>query len=251
MRLPTPVLIGLLASALVVLIGLGVWQVQRNEWKQDLVAHSHERTDAAPIDLATAGVPTAEEMDYRRVIVTGEWLTDDVMFLANRVRAATRGEEIVIPIRVTDSLTVLVNMGWIPDGSRDTVLPELIARAGEPIEGLALDIGDRTGRIAPSGSWTALAPTSMEAELGYEVAPWIVLAGNERTDATPLGDALPVQGWQRFTNTTPHTEYALTWFGLALALAVIAVMRFVVGPRRARRKSAPATGSHPPTSDAD
>jgi surfeit locus 1 family protein len=179
------------------------------------------------------------------VIVTGEWLTDDVMFIANRVRAATRGEEIVIPVRVTDSLTVLVNMGWIPDGSRDTVLPELLAKTGEPIEGLALNIGNRTGRIAPSGSWTTLAPASMETELGYEVAPWIVLAGTERTGDARVGDGLPVQGWQRFTNTTPHVEYALTWFGLALALVVIAVMRFVVGPRRARRKGALA-GDPPP-----
>lgn len=246
MRLPVPALLGLLAAALVVLVGLGVWQFQRNEWKRDLVARRDERTDAAPLDLATAGIPDAWDVDYRRVAVTGKWLTDDVMFIANRVRAATRGEEIVIPVRVTDALTVLVNMGWIPDGSRDTALPEFLASAGEPIQGLALDIGDRTGRVAPSGSWTALAPASMEGALGYEVAPWIVLAGTERDGDARVGDGLPVQGWQRFTNTTPHVEYALTWFGLALTLVVIAVMRFVVGPRRAR---APADG--PPQINAE
>ncbi|MEX2031899.1 MAG: SURF1 family protein, partial [Dehalococcoidia bacterium] len=239
MRLPVPVLLGLLVAALAVLVSLGVWQLQRNEWKHDLVARSHQRTDAPPLDLATALTSGADDVDFRRVVVTGEWLTDDVMFIANRVRASVRGEEIVIPVRVRDDLTVLVNFGWIPDGSRDDVLPEVLAEAGAPVAGLALNLGDRTARRAPSGSWTAAAPTSMGAELGYEMAPWIVLAGDERTEAARAGDDLPVQGWQRFTSTTPHLEYALTWFGLALALVAIAGARFVIGPWRARPMDAP------------
>ena len=240
MRLPAPVLFALLAAAFVVLVGLGVWQLQRNQWKQDLVDLSHGRTDAPPLQVSEASGVDPEEVDYRRVALEGEWAWDDMMFLANRIRSSTRGEEIVVPVRLVDGGAVLVNLGWIPDGAREDVL----AGGLDDLEpsGLARDYGDLRGRRIPSGSWTALSPSAMGEHLGYPVAEWVVIAGEEREGEASAGDALPVQGWQRFHNTTPHIEYALTWFGIAAALVAIAVARLVVAPRRAARRAADGRG---------
>jgi len=244
MRLSTIGLFVLIVAALAVLIGLGMWQLQRNEWKQDLVAKSHERTNLAPIEVEAALPLTTDELDYRRITVTGDWLTDDVQFIANRIRASTRGEEIVVPVLpAAGGPAVLVNMGWIPDGLRDDVLPEILAEAGTPIEGLARNFSELEGRRIASGAWTSFAPTSIGEELGYPVQPWIVIAGAERRGDVAQGAALPVQGWQRFENYTPHIEYALTWFGIAAALVVIATVRLVVVPWRARRGDTPTSGN--------
>lgn len=239
MRLPTPVLLTVLAAAFVVLVGLGVWQVQRHEWKQDLVAESHAKTDAPPlaVDGATAYDPAA--IEYRRVAVEGIPQFDDTMFLANRARQAVRGEEIIVPVRpALGGPAVLVNMGWIPDGARDEVMADLRASTPGVIEGLAVDASDRDGRRIPSGSWSNLDPETMSEALGYEVAPWFVLEGQERERPPALGEPLPVAGWQRFENTTPHVEYALTWFGIAIALAGVAFVRLVLTPRREARDRA-------------
>lgn len=228
-------LVALIGAAFAVLIGLGVWQLQRNEWKHDLVAHSHERTDAPALLLADTTDLDAEAMDYRRVTLQGEWLWEDRLFLANRIRSSSRGEEIVVPVRMSQGgPAVLVNLGWIPDGAREAFLADF--EPGTP-SGLARDYSSLDARQIPSGSWTAMSPHDIGAALGYPVTDWVLIAGDERARAASPGEALPVQGWERFTNTTPHMEYALTWFGIAIALVAITVARFVIAPRRAARAS--------------
>lgn len=238
MRLPTPVLLGLIGTAFAVLIGLGVWQVQRNEWKQDLVAESHARTDAAPLDIVDASTSAPDEIEYHRVLIEGEPRFEDAMFLANRARSSVRGEEIVVPVQPPQGPAVLVNFGWIPDGARDEVMGELDASTTAPIAGLAVDASGRNGNQIPSGSWSNLDTEAMGEALGYPVAGWFVLAGEERDTEPSPSEEPPVAGWQRFHNTTPHVEYALTWFGLAAALVAVAVFRLVVAPRQEAARAA-------------
>ncbi len=241
MRLPTPVLLTLLAAAFAVLIGLGAWQVQRNEWKQGLVEASHERTEAAPLEVDEATVLPPDEIEYRRVRLHGTWLLEGALFLANRARYSVRGEEIVVPVALDGGgPAVLVNVGWIPDGARDDVLDELGASDNAAvIEGLAVDATGREGNVIPSGSWSNLDTEAMGEALGYDLAPWFVLGGAERTSAPSPNEPLPVGGWRRYENTTPHIEYALTWFGIAAALGVSAVFRLVIAPRRAAQSAPP------------
>ncbi len=251
MRLPTPVLVALLGAAFVTLVGLGAWQLQRNEWKHDLVAESHARTDAGPINVTDATGLDPEDMGYRRVHVEGAWRLDDALFLANRARYSARGEEILLPVQPASGPAVLVNLGWIPDGSRDDVMALLAAREGEAIDGLGVDATGRNGRRIPSGSWSNIDTEAMGQALGYDLADWFILAGAERTSDPSPGEPVPVGGWQRFHNTTPHMEYALTWFGIATALVAISAFRLVIVPRRESRVRPPAAetgGGAPPTS---
>ena len=75
----------------------------------------------------------------------------------------------------------------------------------------------------------------MSKDLPYPVLPWFVVEGDLGTgDYGSMPASFPSQGFPPYTSTTPHMEYALTWFGIAAALAVIAALRFVVEPRRAR-----------------
>ena len=238
----TAALLALLTMAFVVLIGLGVWQVQRNDWKQGLVEASHARTEATPLEITEASEYAADEIEYRRVNLHGTWLLEDAMFLANRARESVRGEEIIVPVRLEGGgPAVLVNVGWIPDGAREDILRELTddARGTGVTTGLAVDATGRDGRLIPSGSWSNLDTKAMAEELGYDVAPWFVLGGEERTVNPSPNEPLPVGGWRRYENTTPHVEYALTWFGLAAVLAVSAVFRLVIAPRREARKASP------------
>jgi cytochrome oxidase assembly protein ShyY1 len=69
-----------------------------------------------------------------------------------------------------------------------------------------------------------------------EVAPFVVVAGEEIDDAERVvPDVRPVPGFEGYRNTTPHVEYALTWFGLAVALVVTASVRIARGNRPGRR----------------
>ncbi len=231
-------LVALIVLAVAVLVGLGVWQLQRNQWKQDLVAQYDARTEAPPLTIRDATGLDPEELDYRHVTLEGQYPAGEVMLLANRIRAATRGQELIVPLQPADGgPLVLVNYGWVPDGWWDSTA---IQWPTTPIEGLARSIEGRDARQTDAGTWTGVSAEAMGAALGQPVAEWYVVAGTEREpEAGTGGQAPPIQGWVRFVNTTPHVEYALTWFGLAAALVAVALGRFVIAPRRARRGAPP------------
>jgi hypothetical protein len=88
----------------------------------------------------------------------------------------------------------------------------------------------------------------MGATLPYPVLPWYVIEGHVLTDSGNVRppNTLLVQGFYPYVSTTPHMEYALTWFGLAIALLVIAYLRLVRAPRQERSAAKPAAAAPPP-----
>jgi len=225
LRLPAPVLLGLLVAVTALLLALGVWQLQRNDWKNGLVEERNARTDAAAFSFQDARALDPDLLDYHRLEDAGSWDHDRSFILANRARFQTKGEEIVTPLLIAPGgPAVLVNRGWYPDGDRDAVRATLESR-GDDVAGL-ISVHTASGHETDAGTWTAIDPETMGEQLPYDVLPWIVIEG-ERVDWNENPDGvLPVQRYTAFTNTTPHMEYALTWFGLAAALIAVAAIRF-------------------------
>ena len=226
LRLPPLVLVFLLVAATALLIALGIWQLQRNNWKNSLLDERDQRTSAAPLSFAAAETVDLELLDYRRIADNALWDHDRSFILANRARFGTKGEERVTPLLLApDGPAVLVNRGWYPEGKREVARERLSTRPAV-IEGL-ISIDTRPGKQVDSGAWTALDPEAMSAELPYTVLSWVVVEGQlVSAKSPPDSGVLPVQRYVAFRNTTPHIEYAMTWFGLAISLIAIAVLRF-------------------------
>ena len=237
-RAPMFVVIALIGLATIVLVALGAWQLQRHQWKQDIVAERDARTAAAPVDVALLLDAPRAEADWRRVEVSGFWDNDRTMVVANRVRFGTLGEEAVTPLRLGgDGPAVLVDRGWFPVTERSRVLAALASESTGEVEGLARAVGNGDGHVIPNGAWNRIDALAMGASLPYATLPWVVLEGRLVAGYESDGGVLPVRQYLAFANTTPHLEYALTWFGLAIVLNVVAVFRFVIAPRRAVRRS--------------
>ena len=100
LRLPAPVLLALIGAVIVLLLGLGVWQLQRNDWKQGLVAERNARTDDAALSIEDARALDLDQLDYRRLGDAAAWDTDRSFVLANRARFDTKGEELVVPLLI-------------------------------------------------------------------------------------------------------------------------------------------------------
>ena len=114
--MPRRRLIGLAAgyAAVAVLLALGVWQVERLQWKRALIAQVERRLAAAPVAApGPAQWPAIGKGDaYTRVRVTGRWAGRDV-----RVQAVTDlggGYWVVTPLVTQQGWTVLVNRGFSP-----------------------------------------------------------------------------------------------------------------------------------------
>ena len=115
--------------------------------------------------------------------------------------------------------------------------------ANAPPEGLVLRASSTDSRPNEDGAWTRFGLDSIAGALPYPVAPVYVLAG-ERVEQQPrrVPDELPVTGYEGYRNTTPHIEYALTWYGLAVVLAVTVAVR-IRQQRRSREAASAVEGN--------
>lgn len=213
--------------ALIVILALAFWQVERLAWKTALIERIHNRVEAPPLTLVQAAAdPVANE--YRRVRVQGEFLHDKEMFLAARSLRNNVGYHVVTPFQVDGGEGVLVNRGWIPDRWRN---PEPNRAKGQiagrtEVTGLLRTQQERRWmqpENAPDRNvWFFYDVPAMRTAAGL-ARPGI--AGLDRfvleADATPNPGGSPIGGQTRINIPNDHLQYAITWFSLAAALTVI------------------------------
>lgn len=228
---------GLLAPAVAagcafaLLIGLGTWQVQRKAWKEGLIATVTERFAARPTPLPPpaewARLDQAHD-EFRRVVFSARFLNDKeglVYTTGSTLRAGDSGPGywVFTPARL-DGGTVMVNRGFVPQGREDPAT----RRDGElpgPVEIVGvLRWPERPGLFTPAADpaknlWFARDPAAIAAAKGEgPVAPFYI-----EQEAPPAPGGLPRVGALQPSFRNNHLGYAITWFGLALVLAVVFV----------------------------
>lgn len=203
----------LTAVALAVLVVLGVWQVQRLAWKQDLIARIETAQAAAPIPLDEA--LARPDPEFTRVTVACRGLDRAAWVSLQTLVEGQSGVRLVS--LCSDETPILVDRGFVldtisarppNDGGTMPVVVRGVLRRGEPANAFTppadgphvyvRDIGliaDQLGATNARRDLMVVAETSSNPE-------WTAL--------TPA--ALP----EGLSNN--HLGYAITWFGLALAL---------------------------------
>ena len=215
--------------ALMILLGLGFWQVQRLEWKQAIIAERAERLAAPPIDIAAVPAAGWRSLEHRRVKIAGTYLHDREILVLNSVRNGQTGVDLITPMALQSGGTVLVNRGWVP---RDWLRGEL---RDDPQMRRPAGTVKRTGILRAGGKggnpwipdnepardqWYHVDVAQMAAKAGLaDTRPYIVkLAPGDDRPGYPRGPHAD-SGIRN-----KHLEYAITWFGLAATLVVIYVL---------------------------
>lgn len=96
---------------------LGYWQVQRLEWKLNLIDELEDKLSREPLRLPkNINLDVLSEFDFRLVRVRGHFDHSKTMFLGPRVRDGVMGYHIVTPFsRAEGGGMVLVNRGFVAD----------------------------------------------------------------------------------------------------------------------------------------
>lgn len=210
--------------ALAILIGLGVWQLQRLEWKNALIDEMRGRMTAAPIELPDP-VRDAESLRFRRVALTGRFLNDRELYRVAQKRRNTRGLFVITPMVLADGRQVLVNRGWAPLDRRDPrTRADSLVEGQVKVEGV-VRLGGwqgmdwlRPANEPQANEWLWMDLDRMARVAGLEnpvTNVYIDLAKGQTPGEYPVG------GQTRVNLRNDHLSYALTWFGLAVGLVVI------------------------------
>lgn len=217
-------------------VRLGIWQVDRAHYKENLLAHSRQIvSDRNPDALSTAADAPAlatEGDAYEWTVGSGHFLRLPAIRLDNQVRNGIPG--------------IRVYRVFQPDGARRAVLVELgwrgiASRTDLPAEPPPPDITHVRGLLAPppvgglklgperiepraDGSFLLLriTPDKLAEALRIRngLAPRVLILDpglkvGYRRDLKILSGTLPPEA---------HRAYAVQWFGLAIALAVVSIV---------------------------
>jgi len=220
----------LIFLALLALLGLGSWQVQRLQWKTALIAERQERMSAPAIAPPGADADPGE-FTFRHVKLSGHFLHDKEMYLAARSLNGNLGYHVVTPFAGADGTATLVDRGWIPLDRKDPASRAAGEVAGTvTVEGL-IRASQRGHWFLPDNQpaknfWFYVDVPAMARHAGLaKVRPYFVEAGPE---ANPGG--FPIGGQSRTELPNNHLSYAITWYALALALVVIYLVYHHVKP---------------------
>jgi surfeit locus 1 family protein len=193
-------------------VALGVWQVQRLGWKNDLIARVEAKLAAAPV--APPRTVTAGD-EYTRVVLTGRYLPGRDTYV-QAVTDLGGGYWVLTPMDTAQG-RVLVNRGFVLTDRRGRTPPPAapvrvdgLLRLSEPGGGFL------RGNDPVAGRWYSRDVGAIAAAKGLgAVAPYFVDAGANGGE-WPRGGLTVV----RFRNS--HLSYALTWFAMAALLAFLA-----------------------------
>ncbi len=223
------VLTVLSVAAFAVLIGLGVWQLQRLQWKEGLIAEIEMRTKAEPVSLkeAVTRARAGEDVSYVRMRVDGRFDNGKERYLF-AVSDGTPGWHVITPLTTPEGEVVLIDRGFVPYAFRDPASrPEGELTDAVTITGLARP-PETQGLFIPDNEieqnrwfWRDLAAMAKSVFGGdtKDVAPFFLEA--ERSD---IRGGWPLGGQTRLDLPNNHLQYAITWFALALCLVVIYVI---------------------------
>jgi len=231
--------VALMLAAAALFVALGVWQLQRLEFKRQLISAAESRVGSPPVSLPPtadwAGL-TPQDYDFTPVRFEGVF-TRQAPVMVFTALGAPRGAYggpgywIMHELALADGGSVWVNRGFVPD--------DRLADFDLPPDGTVALAG--LMRRPEAANWFT-PPSDPGAHLDYvrdphrfprsagetsEIAPFTV-------DLMDTETGLPQAGETVIDFPNRHFEYALTWFALAALTPVLLVVWL-----RQRGRSAP------------
>ena len=205
-RLIFPLLLGLVGCA--VLIGLGVWQLERLQWKEAKLAQIDAKITAAPVALPAS--VTEKDDIYLPVMVQGRLLGPEALVLTG-LNEAGAGYRVIGAFEVAGGpRKIMVDLGFVAEADRGFARP-----TGPMMVSGNLNWPAEKDSYTPEpdllrGIWFAREVERMANVLGTEQ---VLVVARSIDPAIPAISPLPVD-----TSSVPndHLNYAITWFSLAV-----------------------------------
>jgi surfeit locus 1 family protein len=235
----------LAVACIAILIGLGIWQLDRKAWKEDLIATVTSRIARPPADLPPReswprlAQDGQDGKEFSRVTFPAEFLPGEealVYTAGSSFRPDVKGPGywVFAPAQLAGGSIVLVNRGFIPLDKKDPA-----TRTQGDTRGTVDIVGvmrwpETRGSFTPADDpktnvWYLRDLQAIAAAKKWATAaPFYI---DQEAPVPPGGLPLPARIEVRLPDN--HLQYAITWFGLGLGLAGVYVV-WLIGRLRRR-----------------
>ncbi len=204
------------------LIALGVWQLERLQWKLALIAQMNAHLHAAPISVDAMVGMSPGQAQYRRVALVGHYDNRKEAYVFTTDKDGNPIYHVIVPFVLDDGRVVLVDRGLVP---LPLIEPNL--RRSGLLEGEQHVVGiwrtpDAPGLFTPPPDlkrrvWYARDLAGIAQTLGVNPAAAAIV----EADAHPVPGGWPRGGQTVVALRNDHLQYAITWFLLAASLVVV------------------------------
>ena len=215
---------------------LGWWQLDRAAQKSQLQAAMDSRRALPPLtqaDLA-ADAAAAVAQHHRAIVLQGQWVAEQTVYLENRQMKGVPGFFAVTPLRLDDGTAVLVQRGWLPrdwaDRTRIVAAPPPAGRV--QVQGLIAPAPGRLYEFETAASGAIRQNLVLDAfarETGLRLRP---LSVQQHDDASQPSDGLMRQWSAPASGVHKHYGYAFQWFALSALILGLYVWFQLIRPRR-------------------
>ena len=217
----------LIIFAVLAMIFLGFWQLDRHSQKSDINERISARLDNEPLGLVDIDklksyeiIEMERDFEYRSIAVSGKYIQEDSVLIRNRTYNGVPGFWLLTPFQLSNSQIIVVNRGWLPISAENyidlnTSAFDLtgILRKAELAKGLQR--ADSSQGVLESLARPDLA--RYEDQLGYEIFPmYIQLTGQNPQQADGFPKILDIPKFSE----GQHLSYAVQWFIFASIAAI-------------------------------
>jgi surfeit locus 1 family protein len=198
------------------LISLGCWQITRLHWKENLLITIHARMDEDPVDVSAV---KRDEADYRPAYAIGAFNYEHEIYIHAVSRVGEGGYHVLTTLKIDDDHYLLVDRGFVPYSVNR--LPPFYRPNGQVTIRGTLRVPQhhwpQLNNNPKDNDWYWPDLKALAHAMGVpEFMPFVL-----EVDGTMNSLGFPLGGQTRLDIPNNHFVYALTWFGLALALLVI------------------------------
>ena len=217
---PRPIPLIMSVVAVGTLFALGVWQLQRLSWKQELIADIKRAEQTAPLQALPEDLQAHR---FYRVQLEGHYMPEHEFHLAARYFRSKLGYSVLNPFVTREGDIVLVSRGWIPAEAKKT---GEYPKAPDSFQTILAQIRTSNERnyFTPINQpdqniWFGRDAEAMGKYAGLDVLPITLdIIGDQDPQSLPV----PTDGSIKPRND--HLAYAITWFGIGLAALIISLL---------------------------
>tara|TARA_Y100000992_G_scaffold96244_1_gene62052 strand:- start:868 stop:1575 length:708 start_codon:yes stop_codon:yes gene_type:complete len=203
---------------LVLVLSLGVWQIDRGYKKKELENTFLER-QSQPVKEIKYNIFVNSDL-YRNVVLEGKYL-DQIFLLDNKIHNGKPGLKVFSPFESINESLVLVSRGWIEFEDRSNLPMIKTERNVLKIQGIlrseSKDFILENDNMKKNTNPILIQTINLDElsnYLGKPLSPYIL-------ELSELSKSAFVKTWQPINlSSFRHFGYAVQWFGLGLVLII-------------------------------